>query len=306
MNALDYCCFLEEIDDLTSFVGSPYLFVTGEIFEPRQSWVANIPPNRHFKITSHSYTQIEVSWTGKKMVYRLSGLNDLSKLVDLLKGEEVVVDLTSLPHHVWAPLIRAALSGVDKVYATYMEPLEYARSSDSEIYDLSEKIEGIRPIPGFVSLQDRFESNFSFVPFIGFERARFAFIMEQTQPVSSYTFPVVGVPGFKPEFPFHALDANSVVLLNSRLQSNIHFAAANDPFGAFRELSAIAQRFPGRFMKIAPIGTKPHALGAFLFALKSKKGVEFVYDHPVRKEKRSNGIGKMFLYDVSGFLKYVE
>ena len=56
-------------------------------------------------------------------------------------------------------------------------------------------------------------------------------------------------------------------------------------------------------MKIAPIGTKPHALGAFLFPLKTSRRVEFVYDFPIRKRNRTIGTGKVFVYRISEFMR---
>jgi len=44
-------------------------------------------------------------------------------------------------------------------------------------------------------------------------------------------------------------------------------------------------------IKLAPVGTKPHAIGAMLFAIKHPKDVELVYDNPKRKIVRTDGIG---------------
>jgi hypothetical protein len=57
--------------------------------------------------------------------------------------------------------------------------------------------------------------------------------------------------------------------------------------------------FPRDTMKVAPIGTKPHAMGAVLFALASSKTVELVYDHPIRKATRTAGKARLLLYEVS-------
>jgi hypothetical protein len=52
-------------------------------------------------------------------------------------------------------------------------------------------------------------------------------------------------------------------------------------------------------LQIAPIGTKPHALGAVLFCLSRPRSVELVYDHPIRKLGRTTGASRLLVYDVS-------
>ena len=52
-------------------------------------------------------------------------------------------------------------------------------------------------------------------------------------------------------------------------------------------------------MIVAPIGTKPHALGAVLYYLDHSRTVEVLYDHPVRKERRTLGTSRVCLYDLA-------
>ena len=49
-------------------------------------------------------------------------------------------------------------------------------------------------------------------------------------------------------------------------------------------LSQISRRIPTGFLKIAPIGTKPHALGAILYYLDFSSATEIIYDHPIRRK----------------------
>ena len=68
-------------------------------------------------------------------------------------GEAVYVDITGLPHHVWAPLITSALRAGKRLRVVYVEPGDYKRSrAPYQLYDLSEERLGIRPLPGFASL----------------------------------------------------------------------------------------------------------------------------------------------------------
>ena len=52
-------------------------------------------------------------------------------------------------------------------------------------------------------------------------------------------------------------------------------------------------------MYLAPIGTKPHALGALLYSLSSPSDCEIIYDHPIPRRNGSSGIGRTHLYRVN-------
>ena len=52
-------------------------------------------------------------------------------------------------------------------------------------------------------------------------------------------------------------------------------------------------------MVIAPIGTKPHAIGAILYAIKHMAKVELLYDNPIRSVHRTEGIGRVIVCNVS-------
>ena len=53
---------------------------------------------------------------------------------------------------------------------------------------------------------------------------------------------------------------------------------------------------PRSYMNIAMVGTKPHALGAVVFALDNEESTELIFDHPVKKPGRSSGVGTMHIY----------
>jgi hypothetical protein len=80
------------------------------------------------------------------------------------------------------------------------------------------------------------------------------------------------------------------------------FARANCPFSLYYALEDVGEKFPKHLLKVAPIGTKPHALGAVLFALSNPDTTELVYDNPVRKAGRTSGRARMLVYAISEFL----
>lgn len=237
--------------------------------------------------------------------FQLRNRSMLAQLWNATDAETIYLDITGLRHHVWMPLLRSAIATTKPVLVVYVEPDSYsaiATPTEGQIYDLSEKILGIAPIPGFASLP-RDENDFVFIPLLGFEGTRVAYLLEMVQPVSDRIVPVVGLPGFRPEHPYSTYLGNRTVLQESEAWRKVRFAAANCPFSLYYLLEDVAADYPGSHLKIATIGTKPQAVGAVLFTLDDMKSRELVYDHPVRKSQRTSGLGRLLVYDVGAFAR---
>jgi hypothetical protein len=58
-------------------------------------------------------------------------------------------------------------------------------------------------------------------------------------------------------------------------------------------LAKLIRKNPDQRIKLAPIGTKPHGIGAMLIALKFPRNIELVYDSPKRKLQRTEGVGNI-------------
>ena len=104
-----------------------------------------------------------------------------------------------------------------------------------------------------------------FVPLLGFEGTRFMHMLEDVQPQREDICPIVGVPGFRPEYPFYSYHGNREPLEQTKAWKNVRFAAVNCPFSVYHVIGAIAEDGRGRRLKIGLIGTKPHALGGILY-----------------------------------------
>jgi len=215
------------------------------------------------------------------------------------------LDMTGLSHSTWAPLTKVFLALGKEIRVVYLEPQSYTRNPSprfGEVYDLSERIEGIAPMPLFASLNDAPEEKVCFVPLLGFEGTRFAHMMEEVQPLQRKTIPIIGVPGFQPDYPFQAYLGNSGALERTGAHRQIKFAKSNCPFSLFYALEQIAAKYADEHLKIGLVGTKPHALGATLFALGSSASVELVYDHVKRKKNRTSGADRCLVYRISDFM----
>ena len=174
------------------------------------------------------------------------------------------------------------------------------------MFDLSVKFEGIGPLPGFLSLAEPPEDKVLFVPLLGFEGPRFSMVLNHVEVPRDRVVPIIGVPGFQPEFVFYAYQGNRLPLEETRSWMSVQYAAANCPFSIFYTLEDILERNNETFIRVAPIGTKPHSLGAVLFALAHPDRVELIYDHPVRRAARTSGAARLLVYHVTALREQLQ
>jgi len=268
-------------------------------------WRHKSPGTQFIKVIEQNKHSFTVEVLGEPKNYYLRSIKQLSEFIASITYAKVYLDITGLSHNTWAPLTKYIFERNYTLMVVYVEPFDYRPSlapTEGEIFDLSEKIEGIAPIPGYISLSDENDERVCFVPLIGFEGARFSFVLEQVQPPGDKIIPIIGVPGFKPEYPYNAYLGNKIPLMSSQSYRNVRFATANCPFSLCYLLEDISTEYSDHLLKIAPIGTKPHALGAILFAIQNSTSVELVYDHPIRKPKRTEGTANLHVYYITSFL----
>ena len=299
-----FSVILSDVSELKPIPGS--LYIAGVSEEERSSHTeileAGCQDVTFARLVDEDSFEMTLSIEGRKRVVRLRSETSVSDFLREEQGGTVYLDITGLPHRVWAPLLRYIRSRREKAFCVYVEPGDYRYSpapTEVAIFDLSERIEGIAPLPGFVSLSVNNDNVPLFIPLLGFEGPRFAFMLEAIQPKREDIFPVIGVPGFRLEYPFHTYAGNRMQLQETRSWVNVRFAAANCPFSLHHVLDELSQTNPSRRMVIAPIGTKPHALGAVLYYLDHSSTTELLYDHPVRKAGRTSGTSRVCVYDLS-------
>jgi hypothetical protein len=225
-----------------------------------------------------------------------------------LNVETIYLDITSLSHRIWAILLKSAKRVGQKIEVLYIEPRDYSRNDNeegsTESYDLSESYLHFQGLPGFSSLDATYDDNVSYVPLLGFEGVRFQLATTDAVPPANKTFPIIGLPGFRPEYPFEAFIENkpSLVVEGDSILPNVIFTDASCPFCLYYILEDLSLKYEEDIIKIALIGTKPHALGAILFAMHKGPGeVQLLYDYPLKKTGRTSGIGRIHQYHVSFF-----
>ncbi len=302
--------FTQAFDSVDAFLPEPgSVYLAGTSVEMRSEhfaqWQASAVDVAFLNVIQEERNVAVVQPSGQKEI-RLP-LRSSRQLGDFWKttpGSCIYLDITGLRHHVWAALLRAALATRRRVVVVYVEPHDYQPSltpTENEIFDLSERIEGISPLPGFARLREAGDRT-CFIPLLGFEGTRVSYLISQLEPPGGKIVPVVGVPGFRAEYPFATYIGNRSALSQTQAWKKVRYAQANCPFDLFYVLEDIQRQYSDHVLKIAPIGTKPHAVGCVLYAIANPQSVELVYDHPIRKVGRTKGTGRLLAYHVSALL----
>ena len=177
-----------KVNDFIPEMGSAYIF--GASTEERsihiQEWESKTNNVSFVRITDQQPMHFKIDINNNEEEYSLRTLSQLNRLLSPLSSKTIYIDITGLSHHIWAPLLKMALTLCNEVKAVYVEPARYRYSAtpkEGEIFDLSERISGISPIPGFISFREPAEEEkVCLVPLLGFEGTRFAYVVEQVQP----------------------------------------------------------------------------------------------------------------------------
>lgn len=256
-------------------------------------------PERCVVIERQDHETIDVRDRGAEK--RSVSLLDDKSLRALLSTGTVYLDISGLGHHVWASLLRAAHHIRLPLKIIYVEPAGYKphpSPASPTVFDLSIGFSGLSPLPGFARLSGPVdEAKTLLVALLGFEGSRPQHLALQIDTVPKVV-PIVGVPGFRLEYPAFTVACNRTFLEEYRAHGEIRFARASCPFEAFRTLADLRRDYPDYYMYIAPVGTKPHSLGAVWFALEHPTVTELMYDHPMRKPGRTQGLGLIHVYDL--------
>lgn len=246
-----------------------------------------------------------VHYDNEEMMLTLNGVSVSADLcVDLFRSlpsdKPVVLEATTLGFSELFLSIRALIDlGANRIEIIYVEPLDYTKRKGGDQYALSELIKGYKPIPNSIVdlTSDDLEAG---VFFLGFESERLDRALEEHQMIANKNIKVVfGIPAFQPGW-----ELNSIVPHLTRLGERgggveIAYCAANDPEAAYESLEAARDTLgEGKSMFVAPIGTKPCGIASAVFASLYPGQAGLLFDHPKKKDKRSEGSGLWHRYTV--------
>lgn len=244
--------------------------------------------------------EIENSATGKSIISLYSPASILA-FIQKFAPRVVFLDVTGMCCRVVAPMMKVLLDNNVDLRVVYVEPRDYIVEKfqqEGMNKDLSESIDGVDPLPGFTSFMPMGDDAL-FVALLGFEGGRFSYLLSEQQPTDDRIRPVLGVPGYKMNYPYEALWGNRNAIESTHCWNYLCYAEANSIVDVYFKLEALYKLNHRPQMIIAPIGTKPHVIGAILYAIKNPDRVELLYDNPKRTLHRTNGIGRVICCDVT-------
>ena len=283
------------------------LYITGLSVEERskhtKEWESECKDVTFARVAEKDRSTTRVAVGGEPAVdVVLRSNSELEMLLASRRQTATYLDITGLSHHVWAPLLRAMRSRPEPSFIVYVEPGDYrfsATPTEVTLFDLSERIGGIEPLPGFVSFGRRVVDTAIFLPLLGFEGTRLTSCWRKcNHSVKRYIRSWECLAFDQSIFSTPTL-GNKVPLMQTKAWRNIRFAAANCPFSVYHVIGAIAEDCRGKKIKIGLIGTKPHALGGVLYHIDHPNDTELLHDFPVRSPDRTTGKSRVCLYDLS-------
>lgn len=238
---------------------------------------------------------------GVDVTYPLNSTKAITSFYERYDRDIVYIEVTGMSCRIATPLMNHAIKSGKTVHVVYTEPASYKLSEFRKMgisKDLSETCDGISPLPGLINLLPD-DTPKLFVVLLGFEGGRFSSLVQDYNPVREKITPVVGVPGYRMDYPYVSYWGNNIQMSKSGCWQNVKYAEANSIVDAYMLLKQLCYDNRDTDMVVAPIGTKPHAIGAILYALKYPNKVELLYDNPKRSVHRTHGIGKVLACNVT-------
>ena len=186
--------------------------------------------------------------------------------------------------------------GLLRLSVYYTEPKSYLFPKGSfDTFHTSSGPLSITEIPGYSGVELRGAKR-KLIILLGFDGDLSKEINEDVAP--NETLVVNGFPAYAPKFKDISLIANAKLVRDEK-NITVKYARANNPFEVYNLLETIKDKSErNTFINVAPLGTKPMALGACLFALHNAD-VRVIYPLPDKYEdKYSNSFWNSWVYDL--------
>lgn len=185
----------------------------------------------------------------------------------------------------------------------YFEPKHYQRPKRSELlskrdFELTKEFLGFKGIPGFTCpLDGPIQDLVVFM--VGYEGNRLASAIDSLYIDGKLCHVIFGVPAFQAGWEMDSFANNIRVIHSENIRYGISFCGADNPRATFELLEKlyVAKEKRNNSFFVAPIGTKPNAIGVALFCC-IHEDISVLYDHPKRREGRSKDLGAAHIYQV--------
>ena len=206
------------------------------------------------------------------------------------------IDITCMP----IPLFTQILRFINKRHSDkqlsifYTEPLHYTLNNLFDYSAYSGEID-IKAVPGFEGETSKIDEIKRVVFYLmGFETTYLNKIIPQDVNPNEIA-PINGFPSYYPKYKDISLINNDINFYEDDIE--IVFSEANNPFETYNTMIMLKEKYKGYKIDIIPVGTKPMALGACMFALKSDNNCRIIFPFPTEfKLNQSAGCGKLWEY----------
>jgi hypothetical protein len=198
-----------------------------------------------------------------------------------LKDKKMIFDISVFTKPYFFLLFKALKErfNMTEFYVIYTQATDYPLDSEKEEVILTEGLDRIESIPGFmgstVSMED------ALIIILGFEGKRAVEVFRSVDPEVSYC--IDGYPSIQPGWHRTSLEANLRFLKESKAYKHLFFAPAIDPFETKKAIEKIVREIkrnnPNLGVIVAPLGTKMQAFGALLYSFNDKE-IRIVYPFP--------------------------
>ncbi|UDU21088.1 hypothetical protein [Sinorhizobium meliloti] len=222
--------------------------------------------------------------------------------VDAFKNAKVCIDVTGFmrPHMLF--LIRYLFQkGIKKFDVIYTEPGQYSERDSTKFS--SDDVDLVRQVAGYEGVNNHIEENDVLIVNAGYEDRRIAEVADEKEKARKIV--IYGLPSLKAD-----MYQQSVLRTRGAYDAlgEAHrkaYAPANDPFATATVLSKVIeeenQRQPVSNLFLAPLATKPQALGFGLYYLTEGigKAVSIIYPFSATYQPdASAGMGRIWKYSV--------
>ncbi|MFP4642120.1 MAG: hypothetical protein ACLFPU_08095 [Dehalococcoidia bacterium] len=232
-----------------------------------------------------------------------------------VNGKNLLIDITGLSEPVIFFMLKLVCEDVKPahLFLAYTEPYRYKAKplpSSEDVFELTERLIGLKALPGF--MRRTIPSRKPIITLlIGFEGKRAKYVCDTMEIAAENIRVIFGFPGFRPGWQYLAYGSNQSMFEHFQAHRFMCPASANNPFEAYSTLEEILgnqmQIGIDSEMMIAPVGTKPHAVGAAMFVLHHWETTRLIYDFPVKaRQYRSEGYGRTLIYNLSEFTNLSE
>lgn len=248
---------------------------------------------------------VQVAYNPDTFTLELDGesfrASNLDRIRQAYPGGSALLDATNLDPVEILILTRAFLHCVEwrRLGYVYVEPDRYMPATNEIGMDyafaFADEFRGLRPVPGFAS-ELRNDETGRLVACLGFEADRLDRILQDDDGnfIQHVTL-IFGIPPYRTSWEMHALLPHERVIAQHRSRE-VSFAGANNPKATFECLKQSVQAVgSGQRLILAPLGSKPSAIGMALFAC-CRDDVRLEYDFPVRSAGKTQGIGTIHRY----------